>query len=145
VVVVLLASKYTLFVRNTGSELVSIMKSGKLWSIILSTAGIWVSAGIGFYCMVLAFSSDSEVSPLLALAAICIGFIKMLISMVPGWLCVREVTWAFVVSQAGVPLEIAGLLAIIYRLLSIFLIIVVLGLWGRVAGANKGSDLNGLD
>lgn len=123
----LLSRRFT-FLRNLGSELTAVARSGRHTVIILTTVGVWVSAGLGYYCMIIAVDGNYQVSPLLAIAAICIGFITGLISLVPGGIGVREVTWAYVVSQAGVPIEVAGLLAIFYRALSILPILLLFGL-----------------
>ena len=114
-------------VNRVHEELAIIVSSGRLHWVLLSTAGIWCSAGAGYYFLLVAANSAEQVTGLLAFAAICIGFITGLLSMVPGGLGVRELTWSYVVSTGGFSIELAGLLAVIYRLLSIVLIICTLG------------------
>jgi len=120
-------SRWSIF-NSIYKELGMIVSSGRLHWVMLSTAGIWCSAGAGYYCLIVAANSGDQVSGLLAFAAICIGFITGLLSMVPGGLGVRELTWSYVVSSDGFLIELAGLLAVIYRLLSIVLIICTLSL-----------------
>lgn len=97
---------------------------------ILSTIGIWTIAGAGYYCMILASGTPSaNIQPFLSLAAICVGFITGLISFVPGGIGVREITWAYVASMAGTPLEVSGAAALLLRVISILTIALWLGLW----------------
>ena len=97
---------------------------------ILSTIGIWTIAGAGFYCMLIASGSPHEsINPIFPFAAITVGFITGLISLVPGGLGVRDVTWAYVASMTGVPMEISGTAALLFRVISILTVALWLGLW----------------
>jgi len=99
-----------------------------LLSNLVSTAGIWVAAAASYYCMIRAV--DANVPPLLPLAALSVGFVVGLISLVPGGLGVRDLTWAYVCSTAaGIPMKFTGTAAVANRLLIILLAAIVLGIW----------------
>ncbi len=138
----IVAPRYSVFLKDLRAEFIKIIKAGKIPLIVASTACIWGTAGLGFFCMVMANDSGVAVSPFLAFSAICVGFITGLISMVPGGIGVREVTWAYVVSQGGISVEVVGLLAIVYRLLSITLIIVILLAWNFFHGEQNRNETN---
>jgi uncharacterized membrane protein YbhN (UPF0104 family) len=137
--------RYSVFLKNIRNEFVKIIKAGKIFLIITLTACIWGTAGFGFFCMVMANDSGFVVSPFLTIAAVCTGFITGLVSMVPGGIGIREVTWAYVVSQGGVSVEVVGLLAILYRLLSIALIIAIFLAWNVFHRTQHQNETNGVD
>ncbi len=93
---------------------------------LFSTAGIWVTAAAGYYCMIRAVNVN--VPLLLPLAALSVGFVAGLISLVPGGLGVRDLTWAYVCSTAGIPITLTGTAAVVNRLLIILLAALVLGI-----------------
>ena len=98
----------------------------RLSSALMYTIGIWMSGAGGFYCLLNALQSGVAADLGLSVLAITSGFLTGLVSMVPGGIGVRELTWSYVVSQGGYPLELAGLAAILNRLFSILTVSVML-------------------
>lgn len=136
-VALFLAFKFSGFLNDLRVEFIAIIRSGRLAGVIVSTFGIWLSAGLGFYCMLMALEGNNAIDQFLTLAAICIGYITGLVSMVPGGIGVREITWSYIVSQGGVALELAGLMAVFYRLVSILTIIFILLFWNYFLPSKK--------
>ena len=95
---------------------------------ILFTVVVWVTAAAGLYCMLNALHTDAGAELGLSLLAMTSGFLTGLISMVPGGIGVRELTWSYVVSRGTYPFELAGLAAVLYRILTIFLVSLILAL-----------------
>jgi uncharacterized membrane protein YbhN (UPF0104 family) len=95
---------------------------------LLYTIGIWISTGVGLYCILNAFQAGASADLGLSILAMTTGFLTGLVSLVPGGIGVRELTWSYVVSQGGYPLELAGLAAILYRIFGIFLVSVTLAI-----------------
>jgi len=133
VVAVLFVAGMMLFakVSGFGARMVDVLKGAfslsRLPINIALTAGIWIAAAAGYYCMIR--SAGAAVPLLLPLAALSVGFVAGLISLVPGGLGVRDLTWAYVCSTAGISITITGTAALINRLLIILLAAVMLGLW----------------
>ncbi|HTQ98750.1 MAG TPA: lysylphosphatidylglycerol synthase domain-containing protein [Candidatus Acidoferrum sp.] len=117
------------FLSDVLAHLKQINSRHNLGSVVMTTSGIWVVAGLGFYCMLNALEGGSSASLFLCIFAITTGFITGLVSMVPGGIGIREITWAYIVSLSGVSIEVAGLIALIYRVLSIAVILLVLMAW----------------
>ncbi len=86
---------------------------------LVYTAGNWLTAGAGLHCILMALLPDASLEYALSVLAMASGFLTGLVSMVPGGIGVRELTWSYVVSLGGYPLQVAGLAAILYRILSI--------------------------
>jgi len=107
----------------------SYSQAGVLVRTLLSTAGVWGSAGLGMYFMLNSLEEINTASMFLCLVAVTLGFLTGLISLVPGGLGVRELTWAYILSLSGISLETAGFIALLYRLLSIALILLILPGW----------------
>jgi uncharacterized membrane protein YbhN (UPF0104 family) len=95
---------------------------------LLYTIGIWISTGVGLYCILNAFQAGASTDLGLSILAMTSGFLTGLVSLVPGGIGVRELTWSYVVSQGGYPLELASLAAILYRISAIFLVSVTLAI-----------------
>lgn len=129
----LVTLRFSHFLQDIVVQLGDIVRSGRLFGVLLATAGIWIAAGLGFYCMLNALDTGSTASVFLCIFAITTGFVTGLVSMIPGGIGVREVTWAYIVSLAGVPLAEAGMIAVLYRILSIAVIVVILLAWRRIA------------
>lgn len=95
---------------------------------IFSTIAVWMTTAAGFYCMLRA--AQGVVPPLIALAAMSVGFVAGLISLVPGGLGVRDLSWAYVcTSMTGIPMAITTPAAFSYRILGIIFVAIVLGIW----------------
>ena len=88
--------------------------------------GIWISTAAGFYCILNALQPGGPTDLGLSILALASGFLTGLVTLIPGGIGVRELTWSYVVSQGGYALELAGLAAILYRLFAIFLVAVTL-------------------
>ena len=93
---------------------------------LIYTAGIWFSTSAGLYCMLNALQPGGPTDLGLSILAMTSGFLTGLVSLIPGGIGVRELTWSYVVSQGGYALELAGLAAILYRLFAIFLVALTL-------------------
>ncbi len=100
----------------------------RLSSALFYSTAIWISTGVGLYCMLNAVQPAAPTDLGLSILAMTSGFLTGLVSLIPGGIGVRELTWSYVVSQAGYPLALAGLAAILYRLLAIFLVSVTLAI-----------------
>ncbi len=100
----------------------------RLSSALFYSAGIWVSTGVGLYCMLNSVQSAAPTDLGLSILAMTSGFLTGLVSLIPGGIGVRELTWSYVVSQGGYPLALAGLAAILYRLFAIFLVALTLAI-----------------
>ena len=98
----------------------------RLSSALVYSVGIWISTAAGFYCVLNALQPDGPTDLGLSILAMTSGFLTGLVSLIPGGIGVRELTWSYVVSQGGYALELAGLGAILYRLFAIFLVAVAL-------------------
>lgn len=133
IVIGLVTLRFSSFLQDVVTQLGDIVRSGRLVGVMLTTAGIWIAAGLGFYCMLNALENGSTASLFLCIFAITTGFVTGLVSMIPGGIGVREVTWAYIVSLAGVPLAEAGMVAVLYRILSIAVIVLVLLAWRQLA------------
>jgi|TARA_R110002073_G_scaffold129760_8_gene276163 uncharacterized membrane protein YbhN (UPF0104 family) len=94
----------------------------RLSRALIFTVGNWLTAAAGLYCMLNTLQTNAGAELGLSLLAMTSGFLTGLISMVPGGIGVRELTWSYVVSQGAYPFELAGLAAILYRILTIFLV-----------------------
>ena len=103
-----------------------VSSASRLGMAVLYTIGIWISTGIGLFCILNAFQPGVSTDLGLSILAMTSGFITGLVSLVPGGIGVRELTWSYVVSQGGYPLELAGLAAIFYRVSGIFLVALTL-------------------
>lgn len=100
----------------------------RLWVNLISTAGVWVLGGTSFYCVLRAARAD--VPLLIAISAMCAGFVIGLISLVPGGLGVRDVTWAFICSHlTGAPLSVTTTAAFGYRIMGIISVAIAMGIW----------------
>lgn len=119
-------AKKTDFFASTLEGMKKAFSPTHLWINLFSTVGIWFAAAASYYCMMR--SLDVLVPPLLPLAAMCVGFVSGLISLVPGGLGVRDLTWAYVCSMSGVSFTLTGTAAIVNRVLIILLAAVVLGI-----------------
>ncbi len=94
----------------------------------LCTAGVWTMGAASFYCMIRA--TGQTVEPFfITLPALSVGFVAGLISLVPGGLGVRDVTWAYVASIGGAPIAVTATAAFAYRILTIVSVAVALGVW----------------
>lgn len=98
----------------------------RLSSALVYSVGIWISTAAGFYCILNALQPGGPTDLGLSILAMTSGFLTGLVSLVPGGIGVRELTWSYVVSQGGYALELAGLGAILYRLLAILLVALTL-------------------
>lgn len=94
----------------------------RLGSALFFSVGIWVTTGVGLYCMLNSVQPVAPTDVGLSILAMTTGFLTGLASLIPGGIGVRELTWSYVVHQGGFPLALAGLAAILYRLLAIFLV-----------------------
>ena len=61
-----------------------------------------------------------------AIQALATGFIFGLITLVPGGLGVRDVTWALVLERGGVTATVAGTAVLMMRLISIATVVIIL-------------------
>jgi uncharacterized membrane protein YbhN (UPF0104 family) len=113
-------------VRNFVTALREVASFSRLSRALLFTVCIWLTATGGIYCMFNALKPDAGTELGLSLLAMTSGFLTGLISMVPGGIGVRELTWSYIMSQSAYPLELAGLAAILYRILTILLVSLVL-------------------
>jgi len=93
----------------------------------LYTAGVWTMGAASFYCMIRAAGETAP--PLLTLAALSVGFVAGLISLVPGGLGVRDVTWAYIASIGGASMTVTATAAFAYRILTIVSVAMALGAW----------------
>lgn len=118
-------------ISGFGARMVEVLKDAfapsRLPLNFISTAGIWTAAAASYYCMIRA--AGELVPPFLTLAALSVGFVAGLISLVPGGLGVRDVTWAYVCSTAGAPITVTATAAFALRLLVILSVAVALGAW----------------
>lgn len=95
---------------------------------LLYSTGIWISAAVSLYCILNSLQPEAPTDLGLSILAMTSGFLTGLVSLVPGGIGVRELTWSYIVHQGGYPLELAGLAAVFYRLSAIFLVAVTLAL-----------------
>lgn len=94
----------------------------------LCTAGVWTMGAASFYCMIRA--AGETVRPFfLTLPALSVGFVAGLISLVPGGLGVRDVTWAYVAGIGGAPIAVTAVAAFAQRILIIASVAFALGIW----------------
>ena len=114
-----LADQFLTALREIGSV-------PRLSLTLFYTIGIWVSTGAGLYCILNAFQAGPSTDLGLSILAMTSGFLTGLVSLVPGGIGVRELTWSYIVSWGGYPLELAGLAAVFYRISAIFLVSVIL-------------------
>jgi uncharacterized membrane protein YbhN (UPF0104 family) len=92
------------------------------------SSGIWISAAVSFYCVLNSLQPGAVTDLGLSILAMTSGFLTGLVSLVPGGIGVRELTWSYIVNQGGYPLELAGLAAIFYRISGIVLVSVALAI-----------------
>ena len=136
---VALLSVRSRYLQGVNQEFRQILHSGRWHWVMLSTLGIWCSAGAGYYCLIAAVGGGEQVSVFMAFSAVCIGFIVGLVAMVPGGIGVRELTWAYLVGFGTFSIEVASVLAVLYRLLSIGLIAAILGAGRLVQNGDQDS------
>jgi|GEM_PF-1868863 len=99
---------------------------------LLYTAAIWILAAASFYFILRA--AGAHFNPLWTPAALAVGFVFGLVSLVPGGLGVRDVSWVYVLSLGGVPLKTSGTAALFMRFLyiaTVALLVFIIGLMRR--------------
>lgn len=106
--------------------LAEVSSPSRLAGALVYSAGIWITAAAGYYCILNALLPGGPTDLGLSILAMTSGFLTGLVSLIPGGIGVRELTWSYVVSQGGYALELAGLGAILYRVFAIFLVAVSL-------------------
>jgi uncharacterized membrane protein YbhN (UPF0104 family) len=105
--------------KNFLDALKGVASVSRIARALAYTAGNWLTAGAGLYFILRSLSPESPIEFALSVIAMASGFLTGLVSMVPGGIGVRELTWSYVVSLGGYPLQIAGLAAVLYRVLTI--------------------------
>jgi uncharacterized protein (TIRG00374 family) len=107
---------------------------------LLITMGIWSAAGVSLSILLSGFGVEFGVSNIWrAIQALATGFIFGLITLIPGGLGVRDVTWALVLESGGVTATVAGTAVLMMRVISITTVIVIL-LGFRYSSCRKGND-----
>jgi uncharacterized membrane protein YbhN (UPF0104 family) len=107
---------------------------------LLITMGIWFTAGVSLSILLSGFGVEFGISNIWrAIQALATGFIFGLITLIPGGLGVRDVTWALVLESGGVTATVAGTAVLMMRVISIATVIVIL-LGLRCSSCRKGND-----
>jgi len=123
----LIASRFDFGVRLLESLRIA-FSTGRLPVNILSSIGILLMAAASLYCIMRAVGVT--VSPLFTASAISVGFITGLVSLVPGGIGVRDLTWAYVVtSMTGASMTVTATAAFAQRIFAIPLVAALLGIW----------------
>lgn len=118
------------FWARFGEGLKEAMSLRRFLPNLFYTALIWSFAAASFYCLLRA--AGASLNPSLPLAALAVGFVVGLVSLVPGGLGVRDVSWAYVCSLGGVALETSGTAAVFMRFMYITTVAIIVALWGVV-------------
>ncbi|WP_460236493.1 lysylphosphatidylglycerol synthase transmembrane domain-containing protein [Aurantivibrio plasticivorans] len=103
-------------------EVRSVVDRGGAIRLSLYTLGIWLSVGLGLHCLLLAFSSAQEI--FISVISVLIGFVAGLGSLVPGGLAARELSISVFIGAHGGDVEKVAVVALLYRLLFIFLMVI---------------------
>lgn len=107
---------------------------------LLITMGIWCTAGVSLSILLSGFGVEFGVLNIWrVIQALATGFIFGLITLIPGGLGVRDVTWALVLESGGVTATVAGTAVLMMRVISIATVIVIL-LGLRYSSCRKGND-----
>jgi uncharacterized membrane protein YbhN (UPF0104 family) len=106
---------------------------------LLVTIGIWLAAGISLSMLLRGLGVGLTVlSVWKVIQALATGFILGLITLIPGGLGVRDVTWALVLESGGITAAVAGTAVLMMRLISIATVMIILvGL--RYSGRRRGN------
>ena len=94
------------------------------------TVAIWALAAASFFFILRAAGADFN--PLLTLAALAVGFVVGLVSLVPGGLGVRDVSWVYVLGLGGVSIQTSGTAALFMRFIYIATVALLVFLVGFV-------------
>lgn len=97
---------------------------------LVYTAAIWTFAAVSFYFILRA--AGAHFDPLWTLAALAVGFVVGLISLVPGGLGVRDVSWVYVLSLGGVSIQMSGTAALFMRFMYIATVALLVFLVGLI-------------
>lgn len=94
---------------------------------LMITMGIWFTAGVSLSILLSGFGVEFGVLNVWrAIQALATGFIFGLITLIPGGLGVRDVTWALVLERGGVTATVAGTAVLMMRVISIATVVIVL-------------------
>ena len=128
IAILIVYSKYSSFGSRVLQAFRATFSKKRVIINILATIGVWSTGAAGFFCML--HAAQARVPFLIALAAICVGFVVGLISLVPGGLGVRDLSWAYICTiMAGIPMPVTTTAAFSYRVTGIVFIAATLGAW----------------
>jgi uncharacterized membrane protein YbhN (UPF0104 family) len=91
------------------------------------TAAIWLSASMTLLMLLMSFGTELNLSNVWrTLAAQATGFVLGLITLIPGGIGIRDMTWAVVLEKGGISLPVASVAALMMRILSIASVVMIL-------------------
>jgi glycosyltransferase 2 family protein len=109
------------------SKLKNSFNSKKVVTYLSISFAIWALSALKTFFIFKA--AEINISYLVVLSTVCVGFIFGLISMIPGGIGVREFIWAHIYSLVGVPINAAISVVVfdrVFSILSLFIIVISL-------------------
>ena len=137
-IIFLIFARYSGYLTKVLDGFKSAFALARLPLNLITTAALWTAGAASYYCMIRAAGYD--VPPLLTLAALAVGFVVGFVSLVPGGLGVRDVTWAYVCSAAGIPFSVTGTAALAMRFMGIASVALVLGVWSLIERVSRNDS-----